>query len=197
MPLAENPGAVAVGCQNFRHRRKLAPQIRPSAADVHRAVAQRIDAGYELPARWRAHWLHVEICEADTLRTQPIDLRGLDHRIAVHRDIAITLIVDKDNEDVGFESSGWQQAVNQTEDCEKKESFHQSFHHKRMLLGHAVARIIGASSLSTQSYRIQLDLVKRFLDSLGPAGSCDDHWRMVRAALRSAKLETLCFATRR
>ena len=99
---ADRHRAVAGGGEDLGHRRKVAAQVRAAAADVHRAVAQRIDAGHELPAGGCAHRGHMEIREADTLGLQPIQVRGLQHGVAVPGEIAVALIVDQHEEDIRF-----------------------------------------------------------------------------------------------
>ncbi len=106
VPLAEQSGAVAGLGENLGHRWKVAAQIRAAAADVHRAVAQRIDPGHQLTARRRAHRGCVEIREANALRVQPIHVRGLEHGVAVHGEIPVALIVNHHDHDVRFRGDG-------------------------------------------------------------------------------------------
>ena len=65
-------------------------------------VAQAIHAGQELAARRRAHRRDVEVGEPDALVVQPVEVRRLQHRIAVAGQLAVALVVGDDDEDVGL-----------------------------------------------------------------------------------------------
>ena len=102
MPLAELARAVAAGREDLGHGREAAAEHRPAAADVHGAVGQGIPAAHELAARRRAHGRHVEIGQAEALAVQPVEVRRLEHGIAVAGEVAVALVVGQHDDHIRF-----------------------------------------------------------------------------------------------
>ena len=100
MPLAEHRGAVAIRGKDLGHRRDAVPEERPPRADRRGTVVQRIFARHELTACRRAHRRDVEVGQPDALIVEPVEVRRLEHRIAMARQVAIAVVVGQQDDDV-------------------------------------------------------------------------------------------------
>ena len=100
VPLAEHPGSVAGLREDVGHRRDLGPQQGATAADVDRAIPRGVHAGQQLSAGWRAHRRHVKVVQAHALASQAVEMRCLEHRVAVGGQFAVSLIVRHHEDDV-------------------------------------------------------------------------------------------------
>ena len=64
-------------------------------------LSEAVAPGQELAARGRAHGGDVEVGQADGLGVQAVEVRRLEDRIAVAREVAVALVVGHDDDDVG------------------------------------------------------------------------------------------------
>src|SRR4029450_7094950 len=78
----------------------------PPAADVRLAVAQRIETSEQLPSRGRAHRRDMEVGQANAFAVQAVEVRRLEHRIAVTRKVGVTLVIGEHQNDVGLVRRG-------------------------------------------------------------------------------------------
>jgi len=85
MPFTEDTGLPTRSSKEIAHGWKRPAQHCATAADVHRPVAKRIHSGQQLSACWSTHRRDVEIREPHALIMEPVQVRRLQHRIAMAR----------------------------------------------------------------------------------------------------------------
>src|SRR5262249_54812681 len=72
-----------------------------------RTTVQGIEASHELAAGRSTHGGDVEVGKANALAVELIEVRRLQHRIAVAGQIAIALVIGEKNDDVGSLALFW------------------------------------------------------------------------------------------
>src|SRR5262249_25983330 len=98
-PFAEVGRALAASRANLRHRGNASPDEGPSGTDRTRTTVQGIEASHELAAGRSTHGGDVEVGKANALAVELIEVRRLQHRIAVAGQIAIALVIGEKDDD--------------------------------------------------------------------------------------------------
>ena len=102
VPLAEDARAIAAGGEHFRQRRFVGMHERTAQEGVGHPGTVIVTSGHQASPRGRAHRHDVEIGQRNALRSQAVDVRRADKRIAGYAQFAETLVVGKDDDDVRF-----------------------------------------------------------------------------------------------
>ncbi len=100
VPFTELPRDIAGLLQQLRHSRHFTAEQGSTTADVHGSVAYRIATGHQLAARGRTHRRDVKIDEPNTLVMKAIDMRCLDDRVTMAREVTVSMVVGDYNDDV-------------------------------------------------------------------------------------------------
>jgi hypothetical protein len=100
VPLAERAGAIPARTQHFGERHLVTAHRLSPASDTPRSRAQVVAAGQETRPSRRAHGTDEEAIEHDRLGRQPIEVGRVEVWIAARAEIAITLVVGDDEDDV-------------------------------------------------------------------------------------------------
>ena len=101
MPFAELPGAITGGGKQVGHGGQAPAQERAAAGDVHRSVAQGVEAAENFAAGWGAHRRDVKIGQPDALRVELVDVGSFEHRVAEAGKVAIARVIDEHQDHVG------------------------------------------------------------------------------------------------
>ncbi|MEY3530243.1 MAG: hypothetical protein RLZ70_1311 [Verrucomicrobiota bacterium] len=100
MPFAEDAGAVAGLLQLLGQGRRAERQALALEDGVGDAVLELMPPGQQRATRGGAGRRDLEIREADAFGAEPVEVRGLEHRVAVRAHVAVALVVRQDEEDV-------------------------------------------------------------------------------------------------
>jgi len=102
MPFAKVAGAVAVVAEDVGHRRFVVAEHVAAGDGAPAADAVRIAPRHQRRARRCAVAVDVKIAEAHRLVVQSIEVGRLDHGIAVAAEVAVTLVIGNEHDDVGL-----------------------------------------------------------------------------------------------
>ena len=102
VPFAKGPGGIARGPKHLGHRLLVKVQPLGPCAHAMHAAAQVIASGQKFCPRGRAHRAHVKPVEQRAVSRQRIHIGRIEIRIAVHAQIAPSLIVCQNHENIGF-----------------------------------------------------------------------------------------------
>jgi len=100
VPLAEDAVAIHGALEFLRGRDGFQAQPFPFEDGVRDPVVKLVSAGQERRARRRAGWADVEIGESNLAGMESIEVRRLQMWIAVAGEIAVTLIIGQNHDDV-------------------------------------------------------------------------------------------------
>ena len=106
MPLADAGGRIALLLEGLRDgdlagRQAVVVHAIVRGRIAHNAMPEWIAAGENRRSRRRAiGHRHVEVGEARSLRRHAVQMRGLERRVAVGGEVAVTEIVGKDEHEV-------------------------------------------------------------------------------------------------
>ena len=100
VPFAKHACGVTDGLQHLRQRDGVERHALAFQDGVGHAVLEFVPAGEQRTARGRAGGADVEVREPHAFAVQPVEVRRLEHRIAMRRDVAVALIVGEDENDV-------------------------------------------------------------------------------------------------
>src|SRR4051812_17905751 len=104
MPFAEDTGSVSCPAQHLSYRDFAGPHHGTAKVRVHHAGSIVIPAGQKARSRWRADWTNMKLSELGTFPGDPVHVRRSDLIVSVQADVAITLIVRHDQDNVGTRS---------------------------------------------------------------------------------------------
>src|SRR4026209_662433 len=102
MPFSEKARPVAAIGEKIGHGWNRLTQDRPAAADVHRAIGERVATAHELAPCRCAHRSDMKISQPNALRSQLIEIRRLQNRIPMSGEVAIPLVIRHHDNDVGL-----------------------------------------------------------------------------------------------
>src|SRR5688500_12044089 len=101
MPLAENPGAIAVRAKNFGQRRLARVHHRATEKSISDARAIVVAAGKQTGAGRRAYGRNIEILAADTLSRQPVEIWRPNDRISMNAQVTMPLVIRDNHDNIG------------------------------------------------------------------------------------------------
>ena len=101
VPLPEDAGAITGLLQLLGQRGGSQSHPLTFQDGVGDAVLELMASGQQSAARRSAGRRDLEIDETDALAAELVQVRGLEDRVTVGADIAVTLVVRKDEKDVG------------------------------------------------------------------------------------------------
>src|SRR5207302_1028813 len=101
VPFAEDAGRVARRSEYLSKGSGAERQAFTFEDGVGDAIAEFMTAGHQRRARGRAGWADVEVGEANTLTVKPVEVGCLQNRVAVTGQVAITLVIREQEDNVG------------------------------------------------------------------------------------------------
>ena len=101
VPLAEDAGPIAGLLQLLRQGGRTESHAFTLQDGVGDAVLELMASGQQSAARRGAGRRDLEVGEADALAAELVQVRGLEDRVTVGSDIAVTLVIGEDEKDVG------------------------------------------------------------------------------------------------
>ena len=101
VPLAEDTGAITGLLQLLGQRGGAQGHPLTFQDGVGDAVLEFMPSGQQRAARRSAGRRDLEVGEADALATELIQVRGLEDRVPVGADVAVTLVIGQDEQDIG------------------------------------------------------------------------------------------------
>ena len=102
VPLAENTGAIAVVAENISHGHLVIAQHVTAVDGAPPPDAVAIATGHQRGSRWGAVGVHMEIRKSNALIRQSVHVRRFQDRISGARQVAVSLVIGKNNHDVGL-----------------------------------------------------------------------------------------------
>ena len=100
VPLAEHGGAIAAIAHNLANGYLIIAQHRASHDGVqHASAIGPMPSDQSRPSR-RTRRRHMVISKPHTLRMQLVEMRRLEHRIPVTRQVAVALVIRDDENDI-------------------------------------------------------------------------------------------------
>ncbi len=101
VPLAEDPRAIAGRAEYLRQRHLVGGHQRASGVGIDDPRPVVIPARHQAGPRRRADRRDAEGLQLHALAGEPVEVRRLDPGIAVESEIAISLVVGHDEQDIG------------------------------------------------------------------------------------------------
>ena len=101
VPLSEDPGPIARLLELLGQGRGAKGQSLALEDGVRDAVLEFMSTSQQSAPRRGTGRGDLEIREADALRVQLVEVRGLEHGVTVRADIAVPLVIREDEQDVG------------------------------------------------------------------------------------------------
>ena len=107
MPLADDPGCVSGLPEQFRRCDFVGMNADPVSVVDHLSATStmRVRARHERQTRRRTPLMHIEVRELHALPAQPVDVGRLKRIRTETTDVAVTLIVSQEDNDVRFVGS--------------------------------------------------------------------------------------------
>ncbi len=107
MPLADNPSGIAGLPEQLRRGDFVSMNPDPVSVVDHLSATGtvRVRTRHERQTRRRTPLMHIEVCELHTLLAQPVDVRRLKRIRTETTEVAVTLIVSQEDNDVRFVGS--------------------------------------------------------------------------------------------
>ena len=106
MPFAEDAGPVAGLLKLFGQRRRPKGQALALQDGMRHAILELMPSREQRAPRRCARWRDLKIDEPDALRAKLVDVRRLEDRITMGAQVAISLVVGEDEEDVRLSRGG-------------------------------------------------------------------------------------------
>ena len=117
VPFTEDAGGVTDGLQNLRERGRLQGESLTLQDGVGDAVLELVTAGQQTRPRRGAGGGDMKILKTHALGPQPVEVRRLEQRVAMRREVAVTLVVGQYEDNIrlsaekalatGLCKSGW------------------------------------------------------------------------------------------
>jgi hypothetical protein len=121
VPFAEDAGRVTGRLQNLGESRSLEGQALAFQDGVGDAVAEFVTAGHQRRARRRAGRADVEVGEANALIVKAVEVRCLQNRITVTGQVAITLVIRQEKNNIRLPGPNWFRRVKRTRGQQSKD----------------------------------------------------------------------------
>ena len=102
VPLAEDPGCVTVVLKHFRHGQFIFSKDGTAIDRVPDAGPTAVATGHQRRAGFGTRRIDMKIRHSYALRGQFIQVRRLQHGVAIDADIAVAHVIGHDQNDVGF-----------------------------------------------------------------------------------------------
>ena len=100
VPLAEDAGRVAARPKHLGDRRCRQRQSLPLVDRVSDTVCKLMPSGHQGGSGGRAGGAYEKVGEPQALRLETVEVRRLEHRVAMRREVAVALVVGEHQHDV-------------------------------------------------------------------------------------------------
>jgi hypothetical protein len=101
VPFAEDASSISRVLQHLRQRDGIGRQSFALEDRMRDAIPELVTSREQRRARGRASGTHIEVCESNALTVELIQVWRPEHRIPVAAQVAVTLIVGDDEDDIG------------------------------------------------------------------------------------------------